>query len=333
MTFGLAKGSLSRHGSTRSLLQSGISLIISSAYITLICPSNSGTDADAISFTPSTDNVVTAPPGPRSGVCSWERVGYPNVGCSGSSIDPMVTASMGNLSDACVLWDSSCSGNRSLATENFFNHTRMDLFSNYCFQNPTVERCLELQSQDRQSQFQQIRDWMRSPQCWLSFQEYDENHGQVLENSTGRHFCCETCRLSAEDVEIFYWPEENADTSCLSVVGDSLHPVDYGGTADQYGHLYWGCTISDPISGVATVTTANITTLGYLSIKQTVVNPWGPQPCPSTAALSSTSSTIYQTDSTATALGYFQISSLSRAPKEPPEISSIITMVSEGFTL
>ena len=226
-------------------------------------------------------STLTTAPDPLNGECIKAAYGLPNIGCSGSSfytiIDDMYSLNI--TTNECVLWNSSCSGNKTMASDEFFNNTRDALFWNACFVDPTAEDCLHLESADRLAEFKVIKEWMETPQCWSGFLDYDRRHGQPLENGTKKHYCCDRCDLYAENVEIFYWPELDADTSCLGVVGDKPLPIDYGGTTNQYGGVYWGCTTSDAVSGAGNITTATITTMGSLSVKETMVDPWGPQPC------------------------------------------------------
>ena len=76
-----------------------------------------------------------------------------------------------------------------------------------------------------------------------------------------RHkFCCGVGEVRAGNVDIFYWPEPDADTSCLDIVGGEPHPIDYGATTDPVSGLkYWGCAET---SGTSTFiqTTASIVT-------------------------------------------------------------------------
>ena len=235
-----------------------------------------------ITSTSQSSSAITSAPVPWDGVCIWANFGLPDIGCTGSNIHTTIDAlaSVPPLGDQCVLWNSFCSGNKSLAIEQFFNYTKPALPFNSCFVDPTQERCIKYEGADRIAEFEAIANWMRTPECWNDLLDYDRRHGLQPPNMTSMNYCCETCHLHAENVDIFYWPEPEVDTSCMSIVGEKALPIDYGGTTNQYGGVYWGCITSDIRHGIQSITTATITTMGSLSIKQTIIDPWGPQPCP-----------------------------------------------------
>ena len=90
--------------------------------------------------------------------------------------------------------------------------------------------------------------------------------------------CANQCDLEGISIDIYYWPEAQADTSCLSIIGNSTNPSMQGATTSD-GIIYWGCTVQTPTSGQTYVTTATLTTLGSVSIKVPRINPWSSQPC------------------------------------------------------
>ena len=77
-----------------------------------------------------------------------------------------------HLKDECLLWNSSCAGNRTLAINEFFNGTIWWLQENECFVYPENPLCSKLVSQDTMSAFAVIKNWMRSPQCLSVSSEY-----------------------------------------------------------------------------------------------------------------------------------------------------------------
>lgn len=214
-----------------------------------------------------------------------------------------------NLSEMCVLWDDNCSGNRTSALHDFFklqfrydnnfNGTMSDLTDDPCFME--WDRC-EDNSPEQANVFRKIKDWMRSPQCMSSAFE----HGQISNIPTSNvsealrakpptlpGSCCGDGRVGVKNVDIFYWPEAEADTSCLSIVGDAVNPLALGASSSfEGGATYWGCT---PKSGPMTmhnpqvapqhhpfpvmqvydvITTAVVVNYGTLKFKEWVVNPW-----------------------------------------------------------
>lgn len=73
------------------------------------------------------------------------------------------------LSDQCILWDNTCSGNQTLAIDQFFSQTQGLLYENVCFTSDgddSVEsNCTQHNTPARYSEFARIKSWMRSPQC------------------------------------------------------------------------------------------------------------------------------------------------------------------------
>ena len=95
--------------------------------------------------------------------------------------------------DQCLLWDTSCSGNRTLAIDEFFNSTQKLLHDNSCFAQfssgvapgdpdisiPVVDPgsgivdsnlvipsdCENYNPPERISEWQDMKKWMRSPGC------------------------------------------------------------------------------------------------------------------------------------------------------------------------
>lgn len=62
--------------------------------------------------------------------------------------------------------------------------------------------------------------------------------------------CCGGCDFGADKVDVYYWPDPLADTSCLSIIGSQISDVADGATTDSMGSLYWGCTIRATDLGV-----------------------------------------------------------------------------------
>ena len=99
-----------------------------------------------------------------------------------------------------------------------------------------------------------------------------------------------SCWLIVGNVDIYYWPEPNMDTSCLSIIGNSSFPVMQGATTsivrDVFSNrsmgenYYWGCTAQDLASKGSIITTAVVAfQIGGYSFKSSVLNPWSPPPC------------------------------------------------------
>lgn len=135
------------------------------------------------------------------------------------------------------------------------------------------------------SSYAEMLSYARSPACAAAFG-----------NSSGS--CCGHfgCQFDPTFVEVYYWPVEDADTSCLSIIGDSVKPWDFGATftttteaGDWHGRprnwnpvgTYWGC-----VSDLQTITTAMMTSVNGFTFKASMYNPWGTDnPCVTTSSV------------------------------------------------
>lgn len=98
--------------------------------------------------------------------------------------------------------------------------------------------------------------------------------------------CCgDNCQIIADKVDVYYWPDPLADTSCSSIVGSQVSNVADGATTDRLGHVYWGCTVWGTSLGIGddqsstVVETASLTSVAGISYKAYVFNPWDPSQC------------------------------------------------------
>lgn len=216
------------------------------------------------------------------------------------------------LKNECVLWDESCSGDKTAAAERFFK----DQNGTAAFLLSTESKCFLHEAPDCSptvmSEYRKIKDWMRGPHCISAMnglgrpQSTQVVKGGVTLTPTGG--CCDgRVDFSAGNVDVYFWPEPDADTSCLSIVGDRILPLDYGATTNTKDQkTYWGCatpkwganagdfglrTYTDGATfwgrtrpahdfGMDEVTTAVITSANSVTFKSYLVNPWSSQPCP-----------------------------------------------------
>ena len=162
------------------------------------------------------------------------------------------------LKDQCLLWDDTCSGNQTLAIDQFFGQTQEYLYENICFTADGDEKveanCIRQNAPARFAEFKRIKSWMRSPPCIASQGTYQKAHAvadtegmqgekrfyEKRDNSAeGRKYgggtCCGTCNIEAGNVDVYYWPDRNANKSCLSIIGDNINPPNYGATTDSLG--------------------------------------------------------------------------------------------------
>lgn len=289
----------------------------------------------------------------KSGYCAI----YDNF-CSFKASNGTITEAVPtDLSDQCLLWDDSCLGNKSAAIENFFNTAIRDenhkafgvcrsLLCNSCFQQRFVNQsdCDTYNSPERLSELQKIKDWMRSPKCvsaaddWIAktgyswgyyFGTMNQSKAELIKeigySSVALPSCCGSCVTYAANVDLFYWPEPDSNTSCLSIIGDSVRPVDYGATIEGAA-TYWGCTVS-----TITLTTAQITTIGSLTVKVSSFSPWSSSPCDEDGAGSQ--SPNESSPSTYASVHRRAHSLIVPTPTTKVDGLPISTVVSGGFTL
>ena len=212
--------------------------------------------------------------------------------------------SMDGLTDECILWDSSCSGNRVSATSHFYGSMTDTLMGNPCFFDPSPD-CSTNNPPGRISAFDEVKDWMRSPQCMsedpMIISEEEGNEANVIkEDLFLNETCCGNCQVAADRVDVYYWSDPHANnTSCLSIVGDGISDLAVGATTGTSGDLYWGCTswVSERgQSGPAfplIVPTATLTSVASMTFRTYLFDPWGESPCQDTSpSLSSNISDI-----------------------------------------
>lgn len=292
----------------------------------------------------------------------------------------IVKANPRSMDDQCVLWDASCSGNKTLAMEKFFgnafpdsNDTYVDssITGNGCFAQarwiPQAD-CVTYNPPDRLLEWQKMKDWMRSSQCVSVAEEWQNMTGHelgfIFEQGVNQSYsdwpssrgiygssipspsCCPRCNVYAENVAIYYLPEPGADHSCLTTIGGSVRPLDYGATMNlsmskdfgvwsTFTETYWACNTTDPKFPGTTydLRTASVTTIGHLAAKVPLYNPWGPSPCieDNTGSQGSNHSLKIRD-------GHTSIHARDHSPIIPSSITQnnglpVSTIVSKGFTL
>ena len=285
-----------------------------------------------------------------------------------------------NLDNMCLLWDNTCSGNRTLAIGHFFsNNNASDWISingNLCFRQDdavNLRDCETYNPPSRLSEFQKLKDWMRSSQCasarwendflpgnalYLNNLDYNNiNLSYLLSVSRSYSYfntsalldwykCCADCNFEAGNVDLYYWPEPDADTSCLSIITQATKPSDYGATIDPGDPplTYWGCTGlttgGSETDGKVVPTTfethtmvAEITSMGSLLSKIYWYSPWSSGPCIRDDEVSQNANTsVWVDDRSASIHARNHALSLSY-PLTKKNDSSISSIVLDGFTL
>ena len=197
--------------------------------------------------------------------------------------------SMDGLNDECVLWDTSCSGNKTLATKQFYGSVVDALEKNKCFQDLSPD-CSKNNPSGRISAFGELKNWMRSTECESDNPSIidleNTNEADVIkEDLFMNQTCCGDCEVAADRVDVYYWPDPHANTSCLSIIGDGVSDLAVGATTDKSGNIYWGCTSWESSQGQSgrgspqIVTTASLTTIASVTFRTYLYNPWMKLPC------------------------------------------------------
>ena len=211
------------------------------------------------------------------------------------------------FNDQCLLWDTACSGNRTLAIEVFFNNTLVLLGNSECFSefssgDPPGNRgiqalpsdCNKYNPPERLSEWQKVKNWMRSPDCVSAQNERKKMGGKIVVDNSAPLIptevgippsCCGVCEVGAANVDIYYWPEPNVDTLCLDIIGTTVKPIGYGATTAPLlsfngitngpNVTFWACSAETPVTyhdfGITNVqsivTTASLSTFGSLEVK------------------------------------------------------------------
>ena len=99
---------------------------------------------------------------------------------------------------------------------------------------------------------------------------------EVLRTESDIHTsCCGQCNIYADTVKVYYWPQPGSDDSCFSIIGDKIKPELDDATTNRYGQVFWGTTTTAAYDGdVGILTTATLGTIGGVTFKRPIVDPW-----------------------------------------------------------
>ena len=295
-------------------------------------------------------------------------------------------ASISVFADKCLLWDTSCAGNKTFAIEEFLNSTKSGLQNNHCFSNydsgnegisiPEVavgegtvledtapsSDCKTYNPPERISAWKKIKNWMRSQECVSARAEWVKLGGHVNMGDPEDYLnfssssCCGKCAVVAVSVDLYYWPERDIDTSCLSIIGTSVRPYNYGATTmpSPNSEIYWACTAKTPVTSTTTwtdvntatvhtttttismITTAAVMSIESLSIKVPLINPWFTSPCVETdekPRSSNGSNDSRETHVEHTSIQARDHSLIASSPITQPNALPVSTTVMGNFTL
>ena len=213
----------------------------------------------------------------------------------GAQLSPQVgnVDSIGSYGEYCALWNSSCSGDFDTAFRNFENNVAwVDDGKFYDCGNSQMVNAAALPENSRGLVTQMI-SYAQSPQCTSMYRDINcpgfsmSSQSQCLAKSFPAAPCCGACWFAGIVVDLLYWPSEDADTSCLSIIGNSVNPVDKDAITSSWidpsdnkptSLVVWGCTTMSTASNGSIVygfeNTAAQTTIGTLTFKSDFVNPW-----------------------------------------------------------
>ena len=164
-----------------------------------------------------------------------------------------------DIPTVCPLWNNSCTGDHTEALLTFFNHTIVDLLSDDCFIDgghgggvggglfePSCTSSLVPASSS--SIRSRVMSYMRQPACTTAGKQAAAMYSYL----SNYEACCIPCEVAGSNVDVYYWPSPDADTSCLKTIGDSVRPplegattscppgALYTGTGTSYCNTYWG---------------------------------------------------------------------------------------------
>ena len=229
-----------------------------------------------------------------------------------------------NVSEECILWDDTCQGDKQNAASIFFGKTLEALLENECFtvtnsaedafvglDHMVAEQPAPFDSAQcpggtagippaTSSLWSTLKSWMREPACASSSLEYSSAlYSSALRQPSAQaviNGCCGPCAIGGPNVDVYYWPSPEANTSCLSIIGTSVKPPTEGATTDG-GYTYWGYTTTSDASihkYNEIVTTMVYTSINGVYFKMPMSNPWESNP----GAITSTDHVMWNSPST-----------------------------------
>lgn len=206
-----------------------------------------------------------------------------------------------NGSEWCVLLDKPCAGNKSLAMDDLYETWEALIDAMHCVSNKTEENCNIRGNLGGLKYADAFETWMIGDKCMFTSSLWAQKQPPIAPVTHTEAFpmmhqqppngtsCCDECSFTVNGrVDIFYWPDPDADYSCLDIIGTEVKAIDDGATVDiwtynllntVYSNTYWGCTARHPISGSSIIQTASLVTMGGYVFKQYLKDPWNPPDC------------------------------------------------------
>ena len=99
---------------------------------------------------------------------------------------------------------------------------------------------------------------------------FDANN-TTTRSGASRPQSCGVCGVGGPNVDVYYWPQPNANTSCLSIIGPTPSPPLAGATTAN-GETYWGYTNKSPPYNI--IQTMQLTTINGVTFKMPLLDPW-----------------------------------------------------------
>lgn len=82
---------------------------------------------------------------------------------------------------------------------------------------------------------------------------------------------CGVCGVGGPNVDVYYWPQPSANTSCLNIIGPTPSPPLAGATTAN-GETYWG--YKDTVSPYNIIQTMVLTSIDGIIFKMPLLDPW-----------------------------------------------------------
>ena len=207
-----------------------------------------------------------------------------------------------NGSEWCVLLDKPCAGNTSLAMDDLYKNWESLIDAANCVKGKTEEDCNIRGNLGGLKYADAFESWMFGPECVFTSSLWAQKQppitpvthtgflpimAQLPPNGTS---CCDECSFVVNGrVDIFYWPDPDADYSCLDIIGTEVKAITDGATVESSTYTlvanpvststYWACRARHPISGSSIITTASLVTMRGYVFKQYLKDPWNPPDC------------------------------------------------------
>ena len=143
-----------------------------------------------------------------------------------------------DVKSQCILWDDTCSGDRNTALVEFFNDTVPALMEDLCFVDDYSEYYCPHYPVQSSSVWSEVKSILRAPTCGGLLNEAS-SIGKFTEDPNKPGCPCGTCGIGGPNVDVYYWPSPDANTSCLSIIGSKANPPLAGATTKN-GLTYWG---------------------------------------------------------------------------------------------